>query len=118
MAKLTLSRKGQLHNTYFLTGSEWLVGSNPACTVRIDSPSILPNHARIIRDGGEYRIVSVADDTPIRVNHGHAREHILREGDVIYLDGYTLVFSADAMNETRARTLPARACTITFDDDA
>ena len=54
MAKLTLSRKGQLHNTYFLTGSEWLVGSNPACTVRIDSPSILPNHARIIRDGGGH----------------------------------------------------------------
>lgn len=96
MAKLTLSRKGQVLNSYFLTGTEWLVGSNPACTVRIEAPPILPNHARITRNASEYRIVAVAVDDEIRVNHGHAAEHILRDGDIIHLGGYSLEFSADA----------------------
>lgn len=97
MAKLTLSRKGQVQNTFFLTGTEWLVGSNPACTIRIEAPSILPNHARITRNASQYRIAALADDGEIRVNHGHAGEHILRDGDTIHLGGYTLIFSADAM---------------------
>jgi len=110
MAKLILSRKGQPQNTFFLTGTEWLVGSNPSCTVRIESPSILPNHARITRNAGEYRIAAVADDAEIRVNHGHAREHVLRDGDIIFLDGYTLTFSADVTGtHEHAPVAPARA---------
>jgi hypothetical protein len=110
MAKLTLSRKGQLLNTFFLTGTEWLVGSNPASTIRIETPSILPNHARITRNAGEYRIAAVADDLEIRVNHSHAREHILRDGDIIYVGGFTLTFSADVMGaREHAPPVPGRA---------
>ena len=110
MAKLTLSRKGQLHNTFFLTGTQWLVGSNPACPVRIEAPSILPNHARITRNAREYRIAAVSDDFGICVNHGHASEHILRDGDIIHLGGYTLIFSADTIGAAgQTAAVPSRA---------
>ena len=110
MAKLTLSRKGQLYNTFFLTGTEWLVGSNPDCPVRLDAHGILPHHARISRHGGEYRVTALSNATGIRVNHGHAREHVLRDGDIIYLGGYTLTFSADAHGTAgHMPVAPARA---------
>ena len=110
MAKLTLSRKGQLQNTYILTGTEWLVGSNPACPVRIIYPSILPNHARISLNAGVYRIAAVSEDDEIRVNHGHAREHVLRDGDIIHLGSHTLIFSADTLGVTgQTEATPSRA---------
>ena len=110
MAKLILSRKGQLQNTYILTGTQWLVGSNPACPVRIRDPYILPNHARISLNAGVYRIAAVSEDDEIRVNHGHAREHVLRDGDIIHLGGHTLIFSADTPGVAgHSEATPSRA---------
>jgi hypothetical protein len=110
MAKLTLSRKGLRQNTWILKGTEWLVGSNPACPVRICDPAILPNHARISRNAGVYRIAAISDDHEIRVNHGHAREHVLRDGDIIHLGGYTLIFSADTLGAAgHTEVTPSRA---------
>ena len=97
MAKLTLSYKGQLQNTFFLTGTDWLIGSNPACPIRIDAPTILPNHARITRNAGRYHIAALSEPGELCVNHGDVHEHTLRDADIIHLGGYTLVFSTDAL---------------------
>jgi hypothetical protein len=95
MAKLTLSRKGQPDGAYSLTGTDYLLGSNPDCAIRLPGAGILPRHARITCNAGRYRIAAGAG-AGLHVNQHLAGEHDLHDGDVIQLGDYTLTFRDDS----------------------
>jgi hypothetical protein len=95
MAKLTLSLGSKPLKSLFLTGRDVLIGADPACDISIDDVSLRPVHARIAYTGRNYHLAATAGDKELQVNHGSAHEHPLQEGDVIFLGGYTLVFTDD-----------------------
>lgn len=95
MARLILTRQGQYRHTIALTGTEWLVGSNPACTIRLDGSDVHPRHARIRRIDGDYVITAIASDGNLLVNHAPVHRHTLRDGDIVQLGDSALHFAAD-----------------------
>jgi hypothetical protein len=99
MAKLTLSLGSKPLQSLFLTGRDILIGTDPACDIHIDDVSLRPVHARIIHTGRECHLTATAGNDKLQVNHGYAHEHLLRDGDTVYLGRYTLVFSDDAVPE-------------------
>ncbi len=95
MPKLILSYRGQPRRSYFLGDEELLVGSDRACSVHINTPGLLPEHARITRDNGIYKVSAAGVDRDLQINHAYARQHDLRDGDVIHCGDYTLTFAED-----------------------
>ena len=95
MAKLTLSLGSNPLKSLFLTGRGILIGADPACDISIDDLSLRPVHARIAYTGSGYHLAATVGDEELQVNHGSVHEHPLQDGDVIFLGGYTLVFTDD-----------------------
>ncbi|MDH3871319.1 MAG: PilZ domain-containing protein [Gammaproteobacteria bacterium] len=95
MAKLILSYRGKPRRSIFLSDEELLIGSDRACNVHLNDPGLLPEHARISLDNGAYKVSATGLDRELQVNHGHIRQHGLRDGDVIHCGNYTLTFAAD-----------------------
>ncbi len=95
MAKLILSYQGQPRKNYFLGNEEVVVGRDQRCSVHINDPGMLPEHARITLDNGVYTISAEGVDRELLVNHGHVRQHALRDGDIIHCGDYTLTYAED-----------------------
>jgi len=95
MAKLILSYRGRPRRDIFLADEELLVGSDRACSVHINDPGFLPEHARITRNNGVYMVSATGVDRELQINHAHVRQHALRDGDVIHCGDYTLTFAED-----------------------
>jgi pSer/pThr/pTyr-binding forkhead associated (FHA) protein len=110
MTRLTLSYKDRRQHTYFLTGSDWQIGSHPDCQIRIDKPGILPIHARLKYTDGRYHLTAESGAGMLRMNHGEVDEHTLHDGDIIYLGDCSLMFTADApVTGKHGSSRPARA---------
>jgi hypothetical protein len=93
MAKLTLSLGSRPLKTLILTGREILIGSDPSCDIPIDEASLQPVHARITGSGKDYRVAAATASGALQINHGHAREHPLQDGDLIVFGAYTLAYA-------------------------
>lgn len=93
MAKLTLSRGGTPLQSLVLTDREILIGSDPSCDIPIQDPSLRPVHARITGSGKDYRIAAATASGELEINHGHAHEHRLQDGDLIVFGPCTLAYS-------------------------
>jgi hypothetical protein len=93
MAKLTLSLGSNPLKTLILTGKEILIGTDPACDIAIDDTSLRPVHAKISGSGKNYRVAAATRSDELEVNHGHASEHLLQDGDLIVFGNYTLAYS-------------------------
>ena len=92
MAKLTLSLGGKPLKSLILTDREILIGSDPSCDIPVDDAYLQPVHARITGNGKNYRVAAVSETGELRINHGHAYEHLLQDGDLIMFGAYTLAF--------------------------
>ena len=93
MAKLTLSLGSKPLKSLLLTGREILIGSDPSCDIPIDDASLRPVHVSIASNGMDYHLAATAETDELQINHSHAHEHLLQDGDVIVLGAFTLVFS-------------------------
>jgi hypothetical protein len=101
MAKLTLSLGSKPLKSLILTGRDILIGTDPSCDIRIDDASLRPIHVRIACIGKEYHLEAATSTDALQINYVHAREHRLRDGDIIALGTHTLHF-ADAHVDDRA----------------
>jgi hypothetical protein len=99
MAKLILSLGSNRLESFFLTGKDILIGTDPACDIRIDDTSLRPVHARISHAGKNCRLAATAEKDELLVNHSYSHEHLLQDGDTISLGSYTLIYSDDAVRD-------------------
>ncbi|MFC1602444.1 FHA domain-containing protein [Pseudomonadota bacterium] len=97
MAQLKLSFKGHpITVHHFDDNSEvTIIGSDPGCTLVIDSLAIAPLQAKIICDQNGCKVIALTNKIPTLVNHHTIEEHQLSHGDVIQMGKHTLTFAED-----------------------
>lgn len=91
MSKLTLSFKGKLLKYFPLSEGETIIGSDPGCTVFVDSLAIQARHASLILTGESAVLRDL--DTPDGTYVNGTRitgEHTLKNGDDIRVGKHNL----------------------------
>lgn len=69
---------------YALTGTEMIIGRTEG-HIRLDHRSISRNHAKIVREGSEYKVLDLNSSNGVKVNGDEYRSVQLKRGDVIEL---------------------------------
>lgn len=102
MSKLTLSFKGKVLKIFPVLKGSMVLGSDPSCTIYIDSLALQPQHAQIDTVGNDSAIrdLDTEDGTFIGTTKLESL-HPLKDGDVIRVGKHTLTysFSEDIVNE-------------------
>ncbi len=105
MSKLTLSFKGKMLKIFPVLKGSMAIGSDPACTIFIDSLALQPQHAQIdtVENDSVIRDLGTEDGTYIGAAKIESM-HPLKDGDVIRIGKHTLTYSysEDITNETDA----------------
>ena len=102
MSKLTLSFKGKVLKVFPVLKGSMMLGSDPSCTIFIDSLALQPEHAQIdtVNNESVIRDLNSEDGTFI----GQTRLdglHQLKDGDVIRVGKHTLAYSfSEDINST------------------
>lgn len=96
MSKLTLSFKGKLLKYFPLSNGETIIGSDPGCTVFIDSLAIQARHASLTLDGetAVLRDLDTPDGTFVNGTR-ISSEHTLKSGDDIRIGKHNLTFTLE-----------------------
>lgn len=113
MSKLTLSFKGKLLNVYNLGEGEVLIGSDPACHIRIDSLAIQPRHATITTHNGQSVLTDLATADGTFVNRTRIQEHELADGDEIRVGKHNLSFTQSPTDAGEYLSRPVQQKPIT-----
>ncbi len=113
MAKLSLSFKGHPISVHHFDDDSAVItiGSDPSCNLVIDSLAVAPLHAKITCSKRNLKIITLAKDMPILVNHYAARKHSLSHGDIIEIGKHTLTFaegSQSFMSTPSSQTISAK----------
>ena len=74
--------KGQIQE---FTESEVTIGRLPALTLTFppDEPGVSREHAKVVRDGNQFKLITLKDTFGTFVNGKQVKETVLRNGDVI-----------------------------------
>ena len=107
MSKLTLSFKGKVLKVYPVLKGSMMLGSDPSCTIFIDSLALQPQHAQIDTVNNDSVIRDLNTDEGTFIGQTKLDSlHPLKDGDVIRVGKHTLAytFSEDINNtgETEA----------------
>ncbi|MEW6646251.1 MAG: FHA domain-containing protein [Pseudomonadota bacterium] len=103
MSKLTLSFKGKLLKYFPLREGETVIGSDPGCTVFVDSLAIQAHHARLTLHG-DTAILRDLDTTDGTFVNGTriSGEHTLKNGDDIRVGKHNLKLTLEPVMESDA----------------
>jgi pSer/pThr/pTyr-binding forkhead associated (FHA) protein len=103
VSKLTLSFKGKLLKYFPLREGETLIGSDPGCTVFVDSLAIQPHHA-LLTLHGDTAILRDLDTTDGTFVNGTriSGEHTLKNGDDIRVGKHNLKLTLEPATESDA----------------
>ena len=93
MSKLTLSFKGRVLKVFPVLQGEMTIGSDPACTIHVDSLALQPRHARIVTQGTESVLEDLDTEEGTHVNQARIQQHQLKDGDLIRIGKHTLSFA-------------------------
>ncbi|MCW8901634.1 MAG: FHA domain-containing protein [Gammaproteobacteria bacterium] len=107
MSKLTLSFKGKVLKVFPVLKGSMTLGSDPGCTLHIDSLAIQPEHAEINTSNNESVIRDLNTDEGTFIGQKKIEGlHTLKNGDVIRIGKHTIAysFSEDITNESDAIT--------------
>ncbi len=102
MSKLTLSFKGKVLKVFPVLKGSMTLGSDPSCTIYIDSLALQPQHAQIdtVNNKSVIRDLGTEDGSYI----GAAKIeglHPLKDGDVIRVGKHTITYSfSEDINNT------------------
>ncbi|HEB58388.1 MAG TPA: FHA domain-containing protein [Gammaproteobacteria bacterium] len=99
MSKLTLSFKGRVLKIFPVLQGEMHIGSDPSCTLHIDSLALAPRHARIDTRGTETTLVDLGSEDGTFVNNTRIEQHVLKDGDMIRVGKHTLLYTYDEVIE-------------------
>lgn len=93
MSKLTLSFKGQILKVFPVLRGSMLIGSDPSCTIHIDSLALQPQHARIDTEEQTSKLVDLGSEEGTFVNQNRVTEQALKNDDLIRVGKHTLIYS-------------------------
>ena len=102
MSKLTLSFKGKVLKVYPVLKGRMTLGSDPSCTIHIDSLALQPEHAQIDTANNDSLIRDMNTDEGTFIGQNKLEgQHQLKDSEVIRVGKHTLAysFSEDITNE-------------------
>ena len=105
MSKLTLSFKGKVLKIFPVLKGTMMLGSDPSCTIYVDSLAIQPEHAQIDTTNNESVIRDLNSEDGTFIGQTKIEGlHQLKDGEVIRIGKHTLtyVFSEDISHESDA----------------
>ena len=107
MSKLTLSFKGKVLKVFPVLKGSMMLGSDPSCTIFIDSLALQPEHAQIDTQHNESVIRDLNSEDGTFIGQTKLEGlYPLKDGDVIRLGKHTLTYSfsedINISNETDA----------------
>jgi ABC-type multidrug transport system ATPase subunit/pSer/pThr/pTyr-binding forkhead associated (FHA) protein len=82
-----------------LTGTEITIGREADNKVVLSHPQVSAHHARLVREGGTYRILDLNSTNHVYVNSELATSHLLKLGDEIRIGPYKLVYEANQLTQ-------------------
>ncbi len=100
MSKLTLSFKGKVLKVFPVLQGDMYIGSDPACTIHIDSLAVQPRHARLQTSGNTTVLHDLDTPDGTFVNQTRIKEHTLADGELIRVGKHTLSFSFEQVHST------------------
>jgi pSer/pThr/pTyr-binding forkhead associated (FHA) protein len=80
-----------------LTDPEITIGRAPDNKVVLPHPQVSAHHARLVREGGTYRILDLNSTNHVYVNSDLTVNHLLKLGDEIRIGPYRLVYEANQL---------------------
>jgi ABC-type multidrug transport system ATPase subunit/pSer/pThr/pTyr-binding forkhead associated (FHA) protein len=75
------------------------IGRRPDNTVVLTHPQVSAHHARLVREGGTYRIIDQNSTNHVYVNAELVTNHLLRLGDEIRIGPYKLIFEGNQISQ-------------------
>lgn len=94
MSKLTLSFKGKVLKVFPVLKGSMTLGSDPSCTIHIDSLAIQPEHAEINTVNNESVIRDLNTDEGTFIGPSKIEGlHTLKDGEVIRVGKHTIAYS-------------------------
>ncbi|MFL5656032.1 MAG: FHA domain-containing protein, partial [Ktedonobacteraceae bacterium] len=78
---------------------ELSIGRKPDNTVVLSHPQVSGHHARMVREGGTYRILDLNSTNHVYVNSELTTNHLLKLGDEIRIGPYKLVYEANQLTQ-------------------
>lgn len=85
--------------------TEWLVGRDEHCSVRLGDPGVSNEHALLVRDADGVRVLDKTSKNGTFVNGKPASDRRLRDGDELRVGGTSITYEDPA--ESRLRALEA-----------
>ena len=92
MAKIVLSRDGEIVDQRFITEARLTIGRGSDNVLVIDDADVRPFHAMIVPMVNDHFIESSDPEAMLQVNGQKAGRHLLQHGDVIFLGGHRLKY--------------------------
>ncbi|HZR42825.1 MAG TPA: FHA domain-containing protein [Ktedonobacteraceae bacterium] len=81
-----------------LGSTELSIGRNADNAVVLPHPQVSAHHARLLREGGTYRIIDQNSTNHVYVNSELVTNHLLRLGDEIRIGPYKLIFEGNQLS--------------------
>ncbi len=82
-----------------LEAAELTIGRKPDNTVVLPHPQVSAHHARLVREGGAYRILDLHSTNHVYVNAQLVTNHLLKMGDEIRIGPYRLVYESTHLTQ-------------------
>ncbi len=82
-----------------LDAPELTIGRVQGNTVVLPHPQVSAHHARMVKDGGSYRILDMNSTNHVYVNSELTTNHLLKLGDEIRIGPYKLVYEANELKQ-------------------
>mgnify|MGYP001814518734 FL=1 len=99
MSKLTLSFKGAVLRVFPVLKGSMLIGSDPKCTLHIDSLALQPQHARLDTQGDTTVVVDLDTEAGTFINSKPIKKQMLKDGDVIRVGKHLLTYQYESITQ-------------------
>lgn len=100
MSKLTLSFKGKILKVFPVLNGTMVIGSDPGCTIHIDSLAVQPRHAEITTANNQTTIRDLGSAEGTFINQAKLEgPHVLKDGELVRVGKHTLSYTFEEMPE-------------------
>lgn len=128
MASITVTFNNAQIMSLTLTKDLYVIGRHPNSDIHIDNLGVSRSHARLMKEGDHYIIEDLNSANGTFVNQTQITRQVLKEGDIIHIGKYTLLYHGDEASPAKPleKTVPETAplgldgvvCTMAMDGDA
>jgi ABC-type multidrug transport system ATPase subunit len=82
-----------------LGAAELTIGRRPDNTVVLAHPQVSAHHAKLVREGGAYRLLDLHSTNHVYVNAQLVTNHLLKMGDEIRIGPYRLIYESTHLTQ-------------------